>query len=60
MSLAELKEEFASAGEKSYTASQVYSWLHKHQVSSFDEMTNIKKELRENLKKKYYISDCTI
>ena len=23
-------------------------------------MTNIKKELRENLKKKYYISDCTI
>ena len=60
MSLAELKEEFASAGEKSYTASQVYSWLHKHQVSSFDEMTNIKKELRENLKKIYYISDCTI
>ena len=60
MSLAEIKEEFASAGEKSYTASQVYSWLHKHQVSSFDEMTNIKKELRENLKKIYYISDCTI
>ena len=60
MNLAELKEEFASAGEKSYTASQVYSWLHKHQVSSFDEMTNIKKELRENLKKIYYISDCTI
>ena len=60
MSRAELKEEFASAGEKSYTASQVYSWLHKHQVSSFDEMTNIKKELRENLKKIYYISDCTI
>ena len=51
MSLAEIKEEFASAGEKSYTASQVYSWLHKHQVSSFDEMTNIKKDLREKLKK---------
>lgn len=60
MSLAEINVEFASAGEKSYTASQVYSWLHKHQVSSFDEMTNIKKDLREKLKKNYYISDCTI
>ena len=60
MSLSEIKEEFASAGEKSYTASQVYSWLHKHCTSSFDEMTNIKKDLREKLKKNYYISDCTI
>ena len=60
MSLSEIKKEFADSGEKAYTASQVYSWLHKHQVSSFDEMTNIKKELRERLKKLYYISDCTI
>ena len=60
MSLAQIKEDFESVVEKPYTASQVYSWLHKHQVSSFDEMTNIKKNLRENLKKNYYISDCTI
>lgn len=60
LSLSEIKKEFADSGEKAYTASQVYSWLHKHQVSSFDEMTNIKKELRERLKKLYYISDCTI
>ncbi len=60
LNLSEIKKEFAESGEKAYTASQVYSWLHKHQVSSFDEMTNIKKELRERLKKLYYISDCTI
>lgn len=60
MNLDELKEELATLGEKSFVASQIFSWLHKHLASSFDEMTNISKNLREKLKKNYYISDCTI
>ncbi len=60
MNIEELKEELTALGEKSFVASQIYSWLHKHLVSSFDEMTNISKNLREKLKKNYYISDCTI
>lgn len=60
MSLEELKAELPDLGEKNYVASQVYSWLHKHLVSSFDEMTNVSKNLREKLKKNYYISECTI
>lgn len=60
MNLEELQEELLILGEKKYVASQIYSWLHKHLVSSFDEMTNISKNLREKLKKNYYISDCTI
>lgn len=60
MSLEELKAELFDLGEKSYVASQIYSWLHKHLASSFDEMTNVSKNLREKLKKNYYISDCTI
>ena len=60
MSLDEIKAELSALGEKNYVASQIYSWLHKHLVSSFDEMTNISKNLREKLKKNYYISDCTI
>lgn len=60
MNLDELKEELAALGEKSFVASQIFSWLHKHLASSFDEMTNISKNLREKLKKNYYISDCTI
>ena len=60
MSLEELKSELCELGERSYTASQIFSWLHKHLASSFDDMTNISKALREKLKKNYYISDCTI
>ncbi len=60
MNLEELQEDLLILGEKKYVASQIYSWLHKHLVSSFDEMTNISKNLREKLKKNYYISDCTI
>ncbi len=60
MNLAELREEMTSLGEKAFVASQIFSWLHKHLVSSFDEMTNISKNLREKLKKNYYISGCTI
>ena len=51
MSLTELKDEMLSIGEKSFKATQIYSWLHKHGAESFDEMTNISKDLRENLKK---------
>lgn len=60
MNLEELKEDLAALGEKSFVASQIYSWIHKHLASSFDEMTNISKNLREKLKKNYNISDCTI
>ena len=60
MSLAELKEEMLTIGEKAFKATQIYSWLHKHSSESFDEMTNISKDLRENLKKNYDICNCTI
>ena len=60
MSLTELKDEMLSIGEKSFKATQIYSWLHKHGAESFDEMTNISKDLRENLKKNYDIYNCSI
>lgn len=56
----ELKDEILSLGEKSFKATQIYTWLHKHSAESFDEMTNISKELREKLKKNYDIYNCTI
>lgn len=55
----ELKEAFIQMGEPSYRASQVYKWLHKG-VKSFDEMTNISKQLRQKLMDNYYISYATI
>ena len=33
-------------GQPTFRAKQIYTWLHKYGVSSFDEMTNISKQLR--------------
>ena len=47
----ELKEQLVNLGEKSYRAEQVFKWLYKVNVTSFDEMTDLSLELREKLKK---------
>ncbi len=55
-SLEELEKEFAdSMGLPKFRARQVYKWLTLG-VSSFNEMTDISKELRNNLCNNYYIS----
>ena len=36
-------------GDKPFRAKQIYSWLHEHLVTSYDEMTNLSKSLREKL-----------
>jgi len=51
--LDELKDEFIKLGEKPYRAEQVFKWLYIDGVSSFDEMTNLSKDLREKLKQKF-------
>lgn len=55
----ELKEEFKLMGEPAYRAGQVYKWLQEG-VSSFDEMTNISKKLREKLAENYDIYNAAI
>ena len=49
----DLEEYFLSINEKKFKALQVYEWLYNFRVSSFDEMTNIKKEVRKQLKKDF-------
>jgi len=44
---------FDSIGQKPFKATQVYDWLYKKRVSSFDEMTNIKKDIIDELKNNY-------
>ena len=58
-SLEELQERFRQEGQPAYKALQVYQWLHRG-VSSFDEMTNISKALRQYLAERYYISVANI
>ncbi len=44
----ELKSFLVEIGEKPFRAGQIYSWLHKG-VESFEEMTDLSKQLREKL-----------
>ncbi len=49
MTLDELSSYFENLGEKKFKAVQVYDWLYKKRVNSFQEMSNIKKELVSKL-----------
>ena len=49
MNIDELKELMTTLGDKPFRAKQIYGWLHEHLVTSYDEMTNIPKSLREKL-----------
>lgn len=54
MTLQELKESFAQSGLQQYHALQVYRWLSRG-VASFDDMSDLPKQLREKLAEKNYI-----
>ncbi len=56
----ELEGEIKALGLPSFRANQIYKWLHKEGVCSFDEMTDLSKALREELKEKYFIASCDI
>ena len=56
----ELQKEIADSKMPKFRAEQIYSWLHKYGVSSFDEMTNLSKDLRVRLSEKYFIPCCKI
>lgn len=51
--LEELKQELVKIGEKPYRAEQIFSWIYKENVTSFEEMTNLSIQLREKLKKEF-------
>ncbi|MEZ4909815.1 MAG: 23S rRNA (adenine(2503)-C(2))-methyltransferase RlmN [Saprospiraceae bacterium] len=54
-SLEELKEQLLQLGEPAFRAKQIYEWLWKKSVYSFDEMTNLSKPLRQKLIEAYII-----
>lgn len=50
MNKEELKDLMVQVGEKPFRAKQIYSWLHEHLVTSYEEMGNIPGKLKEKLK----------
>ena len=59
MTLQELKTRFAEEEISSFHALQVYHWLSRG-VTSFDEMSDLPKSLREKLAAENYIASAKI
>ena len=49
MNKEELKDLMVQVGEKPFRAKQIYSWLHEHLVTSYEEMGNIPGKLTAKL-----------
>ncbi len=49
LSKSEMEKFFENLGEPKFRATQVMEWIHGKGVSSFDEMTNLPKDLRMKL-----------
>lgn len=51
--LADLEKWFEEHGEKKFRAGQLWDWLYRKRVGSFDEMTNLSKNLIQLLKDEF-------
>ena len=51
--LEELKKIIENLGEKKYRAEQIFNWIYKENVTSFDDMVNLPLTLRNKLKEKF-------
>jgi len=53
LSLSELESTFVALNEPSFRAKQIYQWLWHKGCHSFDEMSNLPKDLREKLEGRF-------
>jgi len=60
LSLDQLKDYFSTIGDKPFRAKQVYDWLWSKNLHSFDEMTNLSKNLRDNLSRDFFINPIAV
>jgi len=58
--ITELENYFIENNDKKFRATQVFEWLYKKRIHSFDEMTNLKKEVIEHLKENFTIDTIKI
>ncbi|MFW6019235.1 MAG: 23S rRNA (adenine(2503)-C(2))-methyltransferase RlmN [Bacteroidales bacterium] len=56
----ELESYLANKGEKKFRAKQIIEWLWQKQVASFEEMTNLSKNIREKLNTDFYITHAKV
>jgi 23S rRNA (adenine2503-C2)-methyltransferase len=58
--LEELEKYFESVGEKKYRALQIFEWLYRKRVSTFEQMTNLGNLTIQHLKENFFIDDLKI
>lgn len=57
---AELADILSSWGCPRFRAKQVYEWVHRHHANSFDDMTNLPKNLRTRLAERFPVESVGI
>ncbi|MFB3168778.1 23S rRNA (adenine(2503)-C(2))-methyltransferase RlmN [Neobacillus sp. 179-C4.2 HS] len=56
LQLHDLKEWLTNNGEKPFRGEQIFDWLYKKRVSSFEDMNNLSKGLRDKLSENFQIT----
>lgn len=56
----QLETELEIIGEKKFRATQIFEWIYKKNVKSFEEMSNINKNSIQKFNEKFLISDLII
>lgn len=52
----EMSDEIINLGFPKFRVNQIYSWIHEKCIESFDDMTNLSKDMRSQLAEHFYIS----
>ncbi|MCI5966765.1 MAG: 23S rRNA (adenine(2503)-C(2))-methyltransferase RlmN [Tenericutes bacterium] len=60
LTLKDWEEYFINKNDKKFKGQQVFDWLYRKRVASFDDMTNIKKEVIDMLKNDFDIKTVSI
>jgi 23S rRNA (adenine2503-C2)-methyltransferase len=56
LDLVQLQQQFTAMNEPAYRAKQVYQWLWEKSARTFDEMSNLSKDLRKKLDENFAIN----
>ncbi len=58
--LPKLENYFLEKGDKKFKATQVFEWLYKHRIHSFEEMRNVSKNTIAELKEDFTLTPLTL
>ena len=59
MTLEEMRQAMQALGQPAFRAGQIYTWLHRG-ATSFEDMTNLSRDLRAKLAERYEITAPTV